>query len=164
MMKARTARADREAGAVVDEELKASEPQHEPVPAGAAQQVAARAALAAVPGRMPAIYLGHGAPPLVDDPLWVIQLAAWAQAMPRPTAVLMVSAHWESAPLTIGATRDGVPLVYDFGGFAEKVLPRAVPGAGRARAGPAGPRPARPRPSRPWTCRTAAWTTARTCR
>jgi len=130
MMKAGTARADREAGAVVDEELKASEPQHEPVPAGAAQEVAARAARAAVPGRMPAIYLGHGAPPLVDDPLWVIQLAAWAQAMPRPAAVLMVSAHWESAPLTIGATRDGVPLVYDFGGFAERYYHARYPAPG----------------------------------
>jgi len=114
----------------VDEELKSSEPQHERVPADAAQQVAGKAALATAPGRMPAIYLGHGAPPLVDDPLWVVQLAAWAQAMPRPTAVLMVSAHWESAPLTIGATRNNVPLVYDFGGFAEKYYRAQYPAPG----------------------------------
>ncbi len=114
----------------MDEELKAEEPQHEAVPAGAAQKVAEQAARATVPGRMPAIYLGHGAPPLVDDPLWVVQLAAWAQAMPRPAAVLMVSAHWESAPLTIGATRDGVPLVYDFGGFAEKYYRAQYPAPG----------------------------------
>jgi 4,5-DOPA dioxygenase extradiol len=114
----------------VDEELMAREPQHEPVPDGAAQAVAARAATAITPGRMPAIYLGHGAPPLVDDPLWVIQLEAWARSLPRPTAVLMVSAHWESAPLAIGATRDGVPLVYDFGGFAERYYRAAYPAPG----------------------------------
>jgi 4,5-DOPA dioxygenase extradiol len=108
----------------------AREPQHEPVPDGAAQAVAARAATAITPGRMPAIYLGHGAPPLVDDPLWVIQLEAWARSLPRPTAVLMVSAHWESAPLAIGATRDGVPLVYDFGGFAERYYRAAYPAPG----------------------------------
>jgi 4,5-DOPA dioxygenase extradiol len=67
-------------------------------------------------GRMPAIYLGHGAPPLVDDDLWVSQLAAWAGRLPRPRSVLVVSAHWESAPLTLGATTP-VPLVYDFWGF-----------------------------------------------
>ena len=69
---------------------------------------------------MPALYIGHGAPPLVDDELWVSQLAAWSADLPRPTAILIVSAHWESAPLTIGATDTGVPLVYDFGGFPER--------------------------------------------
>jgi 4,5-DOPA dioxygenase extradiol len=70
--------------------------------------------------RMPALYIGHGAPPLVDDELWTSQLAAWAGDLPRPTAILMVSAHWESAPLTLGATETGIPLVYDFGGFPER--------------------------------------------
>jgi 4,5-DOPA dioxygenase extradiol len=97
---------------------------------GAADQVTSVAAAAVQPGRMPAIYLGHGAPPLVDDPLWVVQLAAWAGALPRPRAILMVSAHWESAPLTIGATDDGVPLVYDFGGFAERYYRARYPAPG----------------------------------
>jgi 4,5-DOPA dioxygenase extradiol len=71
------------------------------------------------PGRMPAIYLGHGAPTLIDDPVWPAELAAWAAALPRPKAILMVSAHWTSAPLTLGATT-AVPLVYDFYGFPER--------------------------------------------
>jgi 4,5-DOPA dioxygenase extradiol len=86
----------------------------------AAAAVAARAAEALVPGRMPAIYLGHGAPPLLDDPQWVAELAAWAAALPRPRAVLMVSAHWRQAPVTLGATEAGVPLVYDFFGFPDR--------------------------------------------
>ncbi|MFD0315574.1 dioxygenase family protein [Streptomyces flavalbus] len=73
---------------------------------------------AAAVERMPALYLSHGAPPLADDPVWPGQLAAWAAGLPRPTAVLMVSAHWEEAPLAIGAT-ETVPLVYDFWGFPE---------------------------------------------
>ncbi|MCY7395953.1 MAG: dioxygenase [Nocardioides sp.] len=68
--------------------------------------------------RMPALYLGHGAPPLLDDTLWSGQLAAWAADLPRPKAVLIVSAHWESAPVSLSAS--GVPLVYDFGGFDPK--------------------------------------------
>jgi 4,5-DOPA dioxygenase extradiol len=69
--------------------------------------------------RLPALYLGHGAPPLMDDPLWPKQLADWAAALQRPKAILVVSAHWEAAPLMIGATRS-VPLVYDFYGFPER--------------------------------------------
>ena len=89
--------------------------------------VAERAAAGIAAGRMPAIYMGHGAPPLVDDPLWVTQLSAWAQALPRPRAILVVSAHWEAAPLTIGATRDAAPLVYDFYGFPERYYQHQVP-------------------------------------
>jgi 4,5-DOPA dioxygenase extradiol len=39
--------------------------------------------------------------------------------MPRPKSILMVSAHWEARPTTLGATRT-VPLVYDFYGFPER--------------------------------------------
>ncbi|MFB9465623.1 dioxygenase family protein [Streptomyces cinereospinus] len=74
---------------------------------------------AAAQQRMPALYLSHGAPPLADDPVWTRQLAAWSAALPRPRAVLVVSAHWEEAPLALGATRT-VPLVYDFWGFPER--------------------------------------------
>ncbi len=68
--------------------------------------------------RMPALYIGHGAPPLLDDTLWSSQLAGLSADLPRPRAILIVSAHWESAPVMLSA--DGAPLVYDFGGFAEK--------------------------------------------
>jgi 4,5-DOPA dioxygenase extradiol len=107
--------------ASMDEELKpqAVSPRVEPAD-GAASAVTERARKASASGRMPTLYIGHGAPPLVDDALWVAQLAAWARALPRPAAVLIVSAHWENAPLTIGATRTGTPLIYDFGGFPER--------------------------------------------
>jgi 4,5-DOPA dioxygenase extradiol len=70
--------------------------------------------------RMPALYLGHGAPPLLDDPVWSGELRALAAALPRPTAILVVSAHWESAPLTLSASGPVTELVYDFGGFDAK--------------------------------------------
>ncbi|PXY34764.1 dioxygenase [Prauserella coralliicola] len=68
--------------------------------------------------RMPVLYLSHGAPPLADDATWTRQLADWSADLPKPTSILIVSAHWEEAPLTIGATTT-VPLVYDFWGFPE---------------------------------------------
>jgi 4,5-DOPA dioxygenase extradiol len=79
---------------------------------------------------LPALYLGHGAPPLVDDALWVSQLAAWAKELPRPKAILIVSAHWESAPLTLGATADAAPLVYDFYGFPDRYYQVTYPSPG----------------------------------
>ncbi|MFD7902032.1 dioxygenase [Kitasatospora sp. NPDC059747] len=84
----------------------------------------------AAPERMPALYLSHGAPPLADDPVWPGQLAAWSADLPRPEAILMVSAHWEEAPLALGAV-DTVPLVYDFWGFPEHYyrVQYAAPGA-----------------------------------
>ena len=80
-------------------------------------------------GRMPAIYLSHGAPPLADDALWTRQLADWARELPKPKSVLMVSAHWEAAPLALGATST-VPLVYDFWGFPDKYYPVRYPAPG----------------------------------
>jgi 4,5-DOPA dioxygenase extradiol len=74
---------------------------------------------AAASTRLPAVYLGHGAPTLIDDALWPVELATWAAAMPKPKAILVVSAHWQSAPLTLGAVAPA-PLVYDFYGFPDR--------------------------------------------
>ncbi len=79
---------------------------------------------------MPAIYLGHGAPPLLEDSLWMTQLAAWAEDLPRPTSILIVSAHWESAPLGIGSTENATPLIYDFGGFHPRFYQLQYPAPG----------------------------------
>ena len=78
-------------------------------------------------GALPALYLSHGAPPLFDDPLWMAELFAWSQALPKPTAILMVSAHWEAAPLRLSSMGAGVPLVYDFAGFAERYFSMTYP-------------------------------------
>lgn len=71
-------------------------------------------------GPLPAFYLSHGAPPVFDDAHWIDQLFGWSQSLPKPTAILIVSAHWESAPVSLSATGAGTPLVYDFGGFAPR--------------------------------------------
>ena len=81
----------------------------------------------------PALYIGHGAPPLLEDPLWGTQLAHWGSELGfhnNPRAILIVSAHWESAPLTIGSTSGLTPLIYDFGGFAPKYYNLKYPAPG----------------------------------
>jgi len=69
---------------------------------------------------MPALYLSHGAPPVFDDPHWIDQLWTWSGSFAKPTAILIVSAHWESAPLMLSSPDRGTGLVYDFGGFASR--------------------------------------------
>lgn len=71
-------------------------------------------------GSMPALYVSHGAPPLFDDAQWMVQLHQWALSMPKPRAILIVSAHWESAPLALSTSAANVTPVYDFGGFAQR--------------------------------------------
>jgi 4,5-DOPA dioxygenase extradiol len=95
------------------------------VPAGAFDELLAAAAPASRAqrgwepgdGPLPALFLSHGAPPLFDDALWMRELFAWSQSLPKPKNILIISAHWESAPLALSASAARTPLVYDFGGF-----------------------------------------------
>ena len=69
--------------------------------------------------KMPSLYIGHGAPPLLEHKEWRNELATWSKELPIPKAILIISAHWESAPLMVGAVTSQ-PLIYDFYGFPEK--------------------------------------------
>ena len=70
--------------------------------------------------QMPSLYIGHGAPLLLDDPIWSSEIASITQKFEKPKAILIVSAHWESAPISITSPIAGTALIYDFGGFAQK--------------------------------------------
>jgi len=69
---------------------------------------------------MPALFIGHGAPMLLEDPVWTSQLRGVSAGLDKPRAILIVSAHWESAPLTLSNPLTDTPLVYDFSGFDRK--------------------------------------------
>jgi len=79
--------------------------------------------------RLPVIFAAHGAPILLDDVAWMGELRAWARSMPLPRSILMVSAHWEERPATLGASRP-VPLVYDFAGFPKHYYETRYPAPG----------------------------------
>lgn len=78
-------------------------------------------------GPLPALYISHGAPPLFDDALWMDELSTWALDLPKPRAILIVSAHWESAPLMVTSSEAATPLVYDFYGFEERFYRMTYP-------------------------------------
>ena len=78
---------------------------------------------------MPVLYLSHGAPPLADDRRWTGELRQWSAGLPRPASILIVSAHWEHAPVAVSATRT-VPLLYDFWGFPQHYYEVTYPAPG----------------------------------
>ena len=82
-------------------------------------------------GPLPALFVSHGAPPTLDDAQWLDDLFRWGQAMPKPRAIVVVSAHWESAPAALSGSAAGTPLYYDFGGFHPRyyTLPYPTPDA-----------------------------------
>lgn len=79
--------------------------------------------------RMPAGFVAHGAPLLALDEHKGAPLAAWGRTLPKPRAVLWVSAHFEAAPVTLSAT-SSAPLVYDFYGFPEPLYRVQYPAPG----------------------------------
>jgi len=79
--------------------------------------------------KMPSIFLAHGSPILLTDEGWMNELHAWAGKLPKPKAVLMLSAHWLDKPVTLGATTP-VPLVYDFYGFPDEFYRTKYPAPG----------------------------------
>jgi 4,5-DOPA dioxygenase extradiol len=79
--------------------------------------------------RLPTLFVAHGAPPLLDDTRWVRELRGWSSTFARPKAILILSAHWEERPVTIGATTT-VPLIYDFSGFPRHHYEQKYPAPG----------------------------------
>lgn len=80
--------------------------------------------------RMPVLFISHGSPMHAIQPSEAAD--AWkaqAAALPRPQAVLMVSAHWESnLPLVGGAAQP--ETIHDFGGFPDELYRMRYPAQG----------------------------------
>lgn len=69
--------------------------------------------------RMPTLFVSHGTPLLLDEKRWVGELRAWAERLPRPRSILVVSGHWVEGKPTIGSVW-GVPLLHDFERFPKR--------------------------------------------
>ena len=80
---------------------------------------------------LPTVYVSHGAPTLALEPGRTgPALAALGQELPRPEAILMVSAHWETSR-PAASTAMHPETIHDFSGFADALyrMTYAAPGA-----------------------------------
>jgi 4,5-DOPA dioxygenase extradiol len=80
--------------------------------------------------RLPALFLSHGAPLLaVDDGPARRFLSTLGQSVPRPRAILVVSAHWETErpAVTVSTAPD---TIHDFFGFPEALYRLRYPAPG----------------------------------
>ena len=68
-------------------------------------------------GRMPVLFVGHGSPMnVIEDNRWSRAFASLAVEIPRPTAVLAISAHWY-VPGTLLTAASAPRTIHDFSGF-----------------------------------------------
>jgi 4,5-DOPA dioxygenase extradiol len=78
---------------------------------------------------LPSCFVAHGAPTLALDARKGADLRGWAQEIPRPRAIVAISAHWETRAPAIGTT-ETQPLMYDFGGFPRALYEVEYPAPG----------------------------------
>lgn len=79
---------------------------------------------------MPALFVGHGNPlNAIEDNEYGRAWAALAASLPRPRAVLCVSAHW-CLPATAVTAVTQPRTIHDFGGFPHKLYQVQYPAPG----------------------------------
>lgn len=79
---------------------------------------------------LPTLFLSHGAPDFVlARNAWFQHMQALGKALPRPQAIVMISAHWDTPTARVSAAAKPA-TIHDFHGFPEALYRLTYPAPG----------------------------------
>ena len=80
--------------------------------------------------RMPALFLGHGSPMnVLEDNVYTRAWRQLGETLPRPKAIVVVSAHWFTRGTGVTAM-EAPKTIHDFGGFPQALYDTHYPAPG----------------------------------
>jgi 4,5-DOPA dioxygenase extradiol len=80
----------------------------------------------------PSLFIAHGSPMLaIENNEYTQFLKTLGKALPRPKAIVLFSAHWESNVQEVSNVKE-YSTIYDFGGFSEELYRIQYPAKGNS--------------------------------